>query len=65
MPGDYKFVIALANDEIGYILPKSQWDEDLPYTYEDDDAPYGEENSLGPETAPLLYKEFQNILKDL
>jgi len=65
MPGDYKFVIALANDEIGYILPKSQWDVDLPYTYGREKAPYGEENSLGPETAPLLHKEFQNILKDL
>jgi len=65
MPGDYKFVIALANDEIGYILPKSQWDVDLPFTYAREKAPYGEENSLGPETAPLLYKEFQNILKDL
>jgi len=65
MPGDYKFVIALSNDEIGYILPKSQWDVEAPYTYGREKAPYGEENSLGPETAPLLYKEFQNILKDL
>ena len=65
MPGDYQFVIGLSNDEIGYILPKSQWDEEAPYTYGREKAPYGEENSLGPETAPLLYQEFQNILKEL
>ena len=65
MPGTYKFVIGLSNDEIGYILPKSQWDEKAPYTYSRNDAPYGEENSLGPETAPLLYDEFKKILNDL
>jgi len=26
MPGRVKFVLGLANDEIGYILPKSEWD---------------------------------------
>ncbi len=65
MPGDYQFIIGLSNDEIGYILPKSQWDEEAPYTYGREKAPYGEENSLGPETAPLIYQEFQNILKEL
>lgn len=65
MPGTHRFVIGLANDEIGYILPKSQWDVEAPYTYGRDDAPYGEENSLGPETAPLIYEEFKKILNDL
>jgi len=65
MPGEFKFIIGLGNDEIGYILPKSQWDEEAPYTYGRDKAPYGEENSLGPETAPLLHKEYQNILSEL
>ncbi|MEN8157657.1 MAG: hypothetical protein ABFS10_11965 [Bacteroidota bacterium] len=65
MPGDYRFVIGLSNDEIGYIIPKSQWDVEAPFTYDRDDAPYGEENSLGPETAPLLYNRFREILEDL
>ena len=65
MPGKFRFVIGLSNDELGYILPKSQWDEEAPYTYEDDDSPYGEENSIGPETAPLLYDEFKKILNEL
>jgi len=66
MPGKYKFILGLANDEIGYIVPKSQWDEEAPFTYGRDKAPYGEENSMGPETAPALHlnlKEMLEILK--
>ena len=65
MPGKYKFVFGLANDEIGYIIPKSQWDEKAPYTYGRKDSPYGEENSLGPETASILHKNLQEILGEL
>jgi len=65
MPGQYRFVIGLANDEIGYIIPKSQWDVKAPYTYNRDGAPYGEENSIGPETAPILHKEYQKMLEEL
>ena len=65
MPGDYKFVIGLANDEIGYIIPKSQWDIEPPFAYGKKSDQYGEENSLGPETAPLLYKEYKKILSEL
>ena len=65
MPGDYRFVIGLSNDEIGYILPKSQWDVEAPFTYSREKAPYGEENSLGPETASILYKGFTEILNEL
>ncbi|MEN8247677.1 MAG: neutral/alkaline non-lysosomal ceramidase N-terminal domain-containing protein [Bacteroidota bacterium] len=66
MPGDYKFMIGLANDEIGYIIPKSQWDVEPPYTYGDTgDGPYGEENSFGPETAPTIYREIQALLAEL
>ena len=64
MPGKYKFVIGLSNDEIGYIIPKSEWDVEPPFMY-DPTGPYGEENSFGPETAPVLYKEFVELLNDL
>ena len=66
MPGEFKFIIGLANDEIGYIIPKSEWDNEQPFIYDDaDDSPYGEENSIGPETAPILYKELKGILGEL
>jgi hypothetical protein len=65
MPGKYKFIFCLANDEIGYIVPKSQWDAKAPYTYDSDDSPYGEENSPGPETAPLIHKNLKEMLTEL
>lgn len=65
MPGKYKFVLGLANDEIGYIIPKSQWDVKAPYTYGREKAPYGEENSLGPETAGLIHENLQEMLREL
>ncbi len=65
MPGKYKFVFGLANDEIGYIIPKSQWDVEAPYTYGRKDSPYGEENSLGPETASILHRNLKEILGEL
>ncbi len=55
MQSRHKWVLGLANDEIGYILPKSQWDTRAPFTYGRDKAPYGEENSCGPETGPLIH----------
>jgi hypothetical protein len=65
MSGKYKFIFCLANDEIGYIIPKSQWDVKAPFAYETKDSPYGEENSLGPETAPLLHKNIKEMLTEL
>ncbi len=65
MQGTYRFFSGMANDMIGYIVPKSQWDEKPPFTYGRDSAPYGEVNSLGPETAPILHRETLQILQDL
>jgi hypothetical protein len=65
MPGKYKFVFGLANDEVGYIIPKSQWDVQEPYTYGRDNSPYGEENSLGPETAGVIHRNLQEMLEEL
>jgi hypothetical protein len=60
--GPHRLIIGLANDEIGYIIPKRQWDEKPPFTYGYKKAPYGEINSLGPETAPLLCEAFRRLV---
>lgn len=60
--GPYRMIIGLANDEIGYIIPKRQWDEKPPFCYGLKKAQYGEINSLGPETAPLLCRAFQELV---
>ena len=65
MPGDYRFVIGMSNDEIGYIIPKSEWDEKPPFLYGAKGSPYGEVNSVGPETAPIIHRELVQVLVDL
>lgn len=62
---NYKFYLGLSNDEIGYIIPKSEWDTGKPYLYNDERDTYGEENSLGPETGPLIYRSLLEVIADL
>ena len=56
MKAPHRMLIGLANDEIGYIIPKRQWDEKPPFCYGRKKAQYGEVNSVGPETAPLAVR---------
>ena len=60
--GRYRMLIGLANDEIGYIIPKRQWDEKPPYCYGRTKSQYGEINSLGPDAAPVLCGAFKALL---
>lgn len=61
MTGKHKMIIGLANDELGYFIPKRQWDDKAPYCYGLKKSQYGEINSVGPETAPILCKAFQKL----
>lgn len=65
MPGRIRFFSGMSNDMIGYIVPKSQWDEKPPYTYGRESPPYGEINSLGPETAPTIHSSVMELLDEL
>ncbi|MGE3805402.1 MAG: neutral/alkaline non-lysosomal ceramidase N-terminal domain-containing protein [Gemmataceae bacterium] len=56
-----RMLIGLANDELGYIIPKRQWDEKPPYCYGRKRSQYGEINSVGPETAPILCRAFKEL----
>jgi hypothetical protein len=64
MHGPYRMLIGLANDEIGYIIPKRQWDAEPPYCYGRTKPQYGEINSVGPETAPLLCHAFKKLARE-
>lgn len=63
MSADVRLVIGLANDEIGYIIPKAQWDEKAPFTFGAAKPWYGEVNSAGPDVAPALEKAFSMLVK--
>ncbi len=62
MKGRYKFVLGLANDEVGYIIPKSQWDEKPPYAYGRKEPQYGEINSCGYDVAPVITSALRELL---
>lgn len=59
----YHLMVGLANDEIGYIIPKRQWDEKPPFCYGRKKAQYGEQNSLGPDTAPVICEALKALVK--
>jgi hypothetical protein len=63
LPGPHRMIVGLAGDEIGYIIPKRQWDEKPPFCYGRPRPQYGESNSVGPETAPILCKAFADLVK--
>jgi hypothetical protein len=64
LPGDKWMVLGLANDEIGYIIPKRQWDQAPPFAYGRPQSQYGEINSCGPEIAPWIMQALANRVRD-
>jgi hypothetical protein len=59
----YQFLIGLGNDEMGYIIPKAEWDELPPWLNNNPRAYYGEINSPGPETAPAISHALAELIR--
>lgn len=59
----HRFVIGLGNDEIGYLIPKRQWDEQPPYCYGLKKSQYGEINSVGPDAARIVCETFRRLVE--
>jgi hypothetical protein len=62
LKGKHKMLIGLANDELGYFVPKRQWDEKAPFCYGLKKAQYGEVNSVGPEASPIICGVFKELV---
>jgi hypothetical protein len=62
MKADYRMLIGLANDEIGYIIPKAEWDEKAPYLQNAEKRWYGEVNSVGPDAAARIADALKALL---
>ncbi len=62
MAAPYRMLVGLADDEIGYIIPKAEWDEKAPWLEDAPKAYYGEVNSVGPEAAPRIAAAMQRLL---
>ncbi|HVU90074.1 MAG TPA: neutral/alkaline non-lysosomal ceramidase N-terminal domain-containing protein [Pirellulales bacterium] len=65
LPGDKFLLIGLANDELGYIIPKRQWDYTPPFAYGRKKSQYGEENSCGPMMAGVLMGALEHRVNEL
>jgi hypothetical protein len=65
MPSDKWMLFGMANDEIGYIIPRRQWDRRPPYAYGLIAPQYGEINSCGPDVAPAIMKSLRARVADL
>jgi len=62
MAAPHRMLIGLADDEIGYIIPKLEWDEKPPYLQNAEKPWYGEVNSPGPDAAARIIEAFQALL---
>lgn len=58
-----RLVAEACGDDLGDIIPISEWDEKAPFTYGLTSAPRGEETSPGPRTAPALWAAFADLLR--
>jgi hypothetical protein len=59
----HKMLIGLANDELGYFIPKRQWDVKPPYCYKLKESQYGEINSCGPDAAKVICEAFRTLVE--
>ena len=63
MAAPHHWVLGLANDQIGYVIPHAHFEVGaVPYLIEADGDHYEETNSLGPETAPLLLDAVEALI---
>lgn len=65
MPDDKWMLFGLANDEIGYILPRRQWDRVPPFAYGLTTPQYGEINSCGADVGPVIMRALQDCVRQL
>ena len=65
MQGVINMNFNLGMDEIGYIIPISQWDREPPYTYSYTEAPYGEIYVGDSAASPKIHRESLHLLERL
>jgi hypothetical protein len=67
MRGKINMNFNLGMDEVGYLIPTSQWDSDPPHTYHytEDSPPYGEVYVGTPHATPIVHTNSLDLLKRL
>jgi hypothetical protein len=62
MKSKYQFIFGLGNDELGYIIPKAEWDNEPPWLNGKSERWYGEVNSCGVEMAGAVTRALVNLM---
>ena len=52
----YPFILGLGNDELGYLIPRAEWDDKPPWLLNRPERWYGEINSVGPDAASVVLR---------
>jgi hypothetical protein len=60
----YQFVFGLANDELGYMIPKAEWDDQPPWLLHKKNRWYGEINSAGPDIAGAVTRALVQLIDE-
>jgi hypothetical protein len=63
MHSPYPMIFGLANDELGYIIPKCEWDSRPPWLQNRKQRWYGEVNSAGPEVAGTVTRALVELMQ--
>jgi hypothetical protein len=63
MRAPFRMLVGLANDEIGYIIPRAEWDEQAPWLQNAPRRWYGEVNSVGPQAAPVVVNRLVELIR--
>ena len=63
MTRKYKVIIGLGNDELGYIIPRCEWDNRPPWLNNQPSETYGEINSCGVEVARIVTETLVELLE--
>ncbi len=58
----YQFIFGLANDELGYIIPQAEYDDQPPWLQNKKDRWYGEINSAGPDIAGAVTRALVGLV---
>lgn len=58
----FGMVLGLANDELGYLIPKCEWDEQSPWLQNAPRPYYGEVNSAGPDAARVVLEALTSLM---
>jgi len=63
MHSQFPMIFGLANDELGYIIPKCEWDSKPPWLQNRKSHWYGEVNSAGPEVAGAVTRSLRELME--